>query len=269
MKAKMLIAGLAVIASLMAQPPRGPRGFGPDGPGRGPGGPGWFGGPQNQVVTGAPYSGVEVRSSSQALANGTVIQHQDSTKVSRDGQGRVRRESTRTAPDGTTQTRITISDPVAGMAYDLDPSTKTAFSRPAHFPNQQQTSQNQTGSARGGRQGAQSSANTKQESLAAQSINGVMASGTRITHTIPAGTIGNSAVIETVHETWMADDLKVPVRSRMTDPRMGSTTMELTNLLRGEPDAALFTVPSDYTVKKMGGPGGRGPRGNGPPPAKQ
>jgi hypothetical protein len=39
--------------------------------------------------------------------------------------------------------------------------------------------------------------------------------------------------------------------------------MELTNLLRGEPDATLFTVPSDYTVKKMGGPGGGGPRGGG------
>jgi hypothetical protein len=221
-------------------------------------------------VTGAPYSGVEVRSSSQALTNGTVIQHQDSTKVARDSQGRVRRESTRTAPDGTAQTRITISDPVAGMVYDLDPSTKTAFSRPAHFPTQQQTSQNPTGSGRGARQPAQASANIKRESLAAQSINGVIASGTRITHTIPAGTIGNSAAIETVHETWMADDLKVPVRSRMTDPRTGTTTMELQNLLRGEPDASLFTVPSDYTVKKaFGGPGGRGPRGGGPPPAKQ
>jgi hypothetical protein len=205
---------------------------------------------------------VEVRSSSQALANGTVIQHQDSTKIARDSQGRVRRESTRTATDGTTQTRITISDPVAGMVYELDPSTKTAFMHQAYFPTQQ-SSQNQTGSARGVRQPAQDSANTQRESLAAQSINGVIASGTRITHTIPAGTIGNSAAIETVHETWMADDLKVPVRSKMTDPRMGMTTMELTNLLRGEPDATLFTVPSDYTVKKMGGPGGRGPRGGG------
>jgi hypothetical protein len=266
MNAKILIAGLVIGASLMAQPPRGPRGFGSEGPGRGPGGPG---GPQNQLVTGAPYSGVEVRSSSQALANGTVIQHQDSTKVARDGQGRVRRESTRTAPDGTSQTRITISDPVAGMVYDLDPSTKTAFSRPAHFPTQLQTSQNPTGSARGARQPAQPSDNSKRESLAAQSINGVIASGTRITHTIPAGTIGNSAAIETVHETWMADDLKVPVKSKMTDPRMGTNTMELTNLLRGEPDAALFAIPSDYTVKKAGGPGGRGPRGGGPPPPRK
>ena len=256
MNAKMLIGGLAIAASLVAQPPRGPRGFGPDGPGRGPGGPG--GPPPNQVVAGAPYSGVEVRSRSMVLANGTVIQNTDQTKVARDGQGRVRRESTHQTPDGKTVTRITISDPVSGMAYELDPATKTAFQRPAHFPNPQST--NGT-NPRTVRQPAQPSANIKRESLAAQPINGVIASGTRVTHTIPAGTIGNSAAIETVHETWMSDDLKVPVKSRMTDPRNGTTTSELTNLMRGEPDSSLFAVPSDYTIRKGGGPGGRGPGG--------
>ena len=257
MNAKLLIAGLAA-ASLFAQPPQGPRGFGPGGRGgRGPGGP-----PPNQVVTGAPYSGIEVRSSQQTLANGTVIQRQTQTKVARDSQGRVRRETTRQTPAGTTETRITISDPVAGMVYELDPAAKTAFQRPAHFPNGQRPSQSQQAdSVRGARQPAQNNANLKREELAAQSINGVIASGTRVTHTIPAGTIGNSAAIETVHETWMADDLKVPVKTRVTDPRAGTTNMELTNLLRGDPDASLFTVPSDYTVKKgFGGPGGRGPR---------
>ena len=108
MKAKTLIVGLVAVASLFAQPPRGPRGFGPGG--RGPDGP-----PPNQVVSGAPYSGVEVRSTQQVLANGTVIQHQDQTKVSRDSLGRVRRESTSQTPDGKTVTRLTISDPVSGM----------------------------------------------------------------------------------------------------------------------------------------------------------
>ena len=261
MNAKILIGGLAIAASLMAQPPRGPRGFGPDGPGRGFGGPG--GPPPNQVVAGAPYSGVEERSSSMVLANGTVIQNTSQTKVARDGQGRVRRESTHQTPDGKTVTRITISDPVGGMIYELDPATKTALQRPVHLPSQQSNTSSTNPRM------AQPSANIKRESMAAQPINGVIASGTRVTHTIPAGTIGNSAAIETVHETWISDDLKVPVKSRMTDPRNGTTTTELTNLLRGEPDASLFAVPSDYTVRQaQGGPGGRGPGGpRGPRPA--
>jgi hypothetical protein len=84
-----------------------------------------------------------------------------------------------------------------------------------------------------------------------------VASGTRVTHTIPAGTIGNSQALETVRETWMADDLKVPVMTKVTDPRMGTMTTELTNINRSQPDPSLFQVPSDYAVKK--GPGGRGP----------
>jgi hypothetical protein len=272
MNSKILIAGLAVAASLMAQPPHGPRGFGPGGPdrpaGRGPGGL-----PPMEVVTGAPYSAVEVHARQQVLTNGTVIQHQDQTKVARDGQGRVRRESTRQLPDGKTETRITISDPVAGVVHELDGANKMAFSHPARFPNGQRQQTQQAGNPRGIRQPAQPSANVKRETLAAQSMNGVIASGSRITHTIPAGTIGNSAAIETVHETWMADDLKVPVKTRMTDPRTGTTTTELTNLLRGEPDAALFTVPSDYAVRRgpggPGGPGRGGPRAGGPPPPRK
>src|SRR5690349_15959798 len=248
MNAKLFAAGLAATACLIAQPPHGPHGFGPGpgGPGfRGPGGP-----PPADTVAGAPFSGVEVHTRQQLLANGTTIQQQDSTKIARDGQGRVRRESTRQTPDGKTVTRVSITDPVAGVAYDLDPANKVAYSHPAHFPNRPpQQQQEQAARARGMRQPAANDPNMKRETMAAQSIHGVIASGTRVTQTIPAGTIGNSAAIETVHETWMADDLKVPVKTRMTDPRTGTSTTELTNVLRGEPDAALFTVPSAYTVQ--------------------
>jgi hypothetical protein len=217
-----------------------------------------------QTVTGAPYSGVEVHSRQQVLANGTVIQHQDQTKVARDGQGRVRREVTRQTPDGKTETRISIFDPVAGVMTELDPTNKVAFSRNVRIPNPQGQ---QTDSPRNIRQ-PQANANIKRETMAAQTVNGVIASGSRVTHTIPAGTIGNSAALETVHETWMSDDLKIPVRTKMSDPRSGTSTMELSNLMRGEPDASLFTVPSDYTVHKGGGPG-RGPRAGGPPPPRK
>ena len=57
------------------------------------------------TVTGAPYSGVEVRTSQQVLAAGGVIARTEQTNVYRDSQGRVRRESTRTGPDGQTHTR--------------------------------------------------------------------------------------------------------------------------------------------------------------------
>jgi len=113
-----------------------------------------------------------------------------------------------------------------------------------------------------GRRNAQTDTNVKREALAARSMNGMLASGTRSTRIIPAGTIGNTQALETVRETWIADDLKVPLMSKTSDPRTGTQTLELTNINRSQPDSSLFTIPSDYTVKQ--GPGGRGPGGRGP-----
>ena len=265
MNAKLLIAGLIAAGSLLAQPPGGPRGRGPmgfGGPG-GPGGPGRGGPGSVATVTGAPYSGVEIRTSQQTLATGAFILRTEQSNVYRDSQGRVRRETTRKGPDGQTETRVTISDPVAGLVHELDARNKTAFTRPARFPGQTPT--DSTGQVRtmgaGRRPAAQTDANVKRETLAAQSMNGIMASGSRVTRTIPAGTIGNSQAIVTVRETWMADDLKVPLMTKTSDPRTGTTTTELTNINRSQPDPSLFQVPADYTVKK--GPGGRGPGGRG------
>lgn len=101
-------------------------------------------------------------------------------------------------------------------------------------------------------------ANVVTEDLGTQTINGMIATGKRITHTIPAGTMGNALPIQSVRETWMAADLKVPVMVKTTDPRFGTRVTQLTQINRGEPDATLFQVPAGYTIQH--GPGGRGPR---------
>jgi hypothetical protein len=35
-----------------------------------------------------------------------------------------------------------------------------------------------------------------------------------------------------------------------SDPRFGTTTFQLTNISRNEPDPSLFTVPSDFTLQQ-------------------
>jgi len=108
------------------------------------------------------------------------------------------------------------------------------------------------------------SGSLKQEDLGTQTINGVMATGTRYTHTIPAGQIGNEKPIVAVSERWYSNDLQIVVKSTRNDPRFGTSTYTVTNIQRTEPASALFTVPADYTVQA----GGRGHRGRGvvPPP---
>lgn len=100
-----------------------------------------------------------------------------------------------------------------------------------------------------------SKAEAKTEKLEARNVEGVQAEGTRITTTIPAGDIGNEQPIQIVDERWYSPELQVVVMTRHSDPRFGETTYRLTNVQRGEPNAALFQVPSDYTVKEAPGMG--------------
>jgi hypothetical protein len=88
----------------------------------------------------------------------------------------------------------------------------------------------------------------KTEDLGTQTMEGLLVSGTRTTHTIAAGQIGNEQPITTVTEVWTSPDLKTIVSSKRSDPRMGEQTFQLTNITRGEPDASLFTVPPDFKI---------------------
>ena len=91
---------------------------------------------------------------------------------------------------------------------------------------------------------------TKTEKLEKRVVEGVEAEGNRTVTTIPAGEIGNEQPIQIVHETWYSPELQLVVMTRHSDPRSGETTYRLTNINRGEPGAALFQVPGDYTLKE-------------------
>jgi hypothetical protein len=97
---------------------------------------------------------------------------------------------------------------------------------------------------------AAASGNFKKEDLGTQTIAGVSAQGTRYTRIIPAGQIGNEKPITIVSEHWYSNDLQMTVMSKRSDPQFGETTYTLTNIHRTEPAAALFAVPSDYTVQE-------------------
>lgn len=85
--------------------------------------------------------------------------------------------------------------------------------------------------------------------LGGRDFSGVRAEGNQRSYTIPAGEIGNRAPIEVSSETWYSPELQVTVYHKRSDPRSGDVVYRLDKLKRGEPPAALFSVPSDYTVR--------------------
>jgi hypothetical protein len=58
-----------------------------------------------------------------------------------------------------------------------------------------------------------------------------------------------------VNERWYSKDLQMVVKSVNSDPRFGTTTYELTNVVQGA-DPTLFQIPGNYTVTESAGRGG-------------
>lgn len=233
-----------------------------------------------KVVTGAPFSAVAVSETKQSFMDGTNINHilrTTKTNLFRDSQGRVRREVTLpanwTAGDGgTAKSIVIIHDPGANESVILHPESKTAETMGGRaFGGMKGGAMKgpRAGAMKGGMNGkfaAQmqeeiANGTLKKEDLGTcdPAVTGscpagvsVPAHGTKITRMIPAGHIGNDNAITIVSEHWYSNDLQMMVMSKRSDPRFGETTYTVTNILRSEPNAALFAVPSDFTVKAGG-----------------
>jgi hypothetical protein len=254
-------------------------------PGRGPmRGPG-FGGPFGErmellgiggmhggkVVTGAPFSATATASTKQTLSDGTVITRTVQSNLFRDAQGRFRKETTMPAvgplaASGAPKTFVMIQDPVGKANYMLDPGKKIAHQMPQRGRGGPNATADTEGEHKGRNPG--NDANVVKEPLGTQTINGISAQGTRFTRTIPAGQVGNDKPLSIVREEWYSPELQMVIQSKRSDPFMGETTYTVANIQRTAPDAGLFSVPSDYTVKTGPGPHAnrQGRKAGGPPP---
>ena len=204
-----------------------------------------------KVVTGAPFSAVAVSETAQTLADGNHITRKTQTNVFRDSQGRVRKEITLSGfgPLATSEQPkafVVINDPIAGTTLVLHPDQKTAEKLGKPFSEMKGAMRRAMKDKTEFRQ-EETGVNVKREDLGTQTVAGVSAQGTRVTKTIPAGQIGNEKPIIIVREVWYSNDLQTAVMSKRSDPWSGETSYSLTNIQRAEPDAALFSVPSDYT----------------------
>ena len=230
---------------------------------------------ERKVVTGAPLSAVAVTETTQTLADGNHITRKTQTNFYRDSQGRVRREVTlagfgSAAPCGQPKSFVVIHNPVAGTNFMLHPDQKTAEQLRKPFGGRNEAKAGAVKERRAAREQQEIANGTlKKEDLGTQTINGVAAQGTRFTKTIPAGQIGNEKPITIARESWYSNELQMVVMSKHSDPWSGETTYRLTNIKRAEPEAALFTVPSDYQLTQAAprGQGGRRHSHATPPPA--
>ncbi len=243
----LAILTLVVVALAAAAQEPGPPPPPPPGPGHmmgmhGLGEPG-----EGKTVTGIPLTAQIVVTHENTLSDGNHISRTSQTTLYRDAQGRTRREvpveAATPATGSVKHVIVMINDPVAGKRYMLDPANKTARELlgphgPGDHPRR----------PAGEAVKEMLSKDVQRDQLGNKTISGFEASGEKVTRTIAAGEIGNEKPIEVVTERWFSTDLQLPVLIVHSDPMMGTATTKLTSVTRGEPDASLFQVPSDYKV---------------------
>ena len=236
-------------------------------------------------VKGAPFCATITTEHTQPFADGNRIHTVENSSLCRDSEGRTRREAglnlLGAAPEKSGTKLITIVDPAAGVRYVLDTNTKTARKMPLpkpltmvpdkdshhagpmikedrvmifHGPRQPEGDVNfgnvfiNTEVGPGGPQASS-------ENLGDQTFDGIHATGTRMTTTIPAGKMGNEQAILVTSERWYSPELKATIMTKHNDPWAGEMKTQFTNVNTAEPDASLFAVPSDYKiVEEKGGP---------------
>jgi hypothetical protein len=240
-----------------------------------------------KTTTGAPYSAETVNDRTQVLSDGNRIVQHSTGRVYRDSEGRTRREEDR--PSG--QPGISITDPVAGVSWSLDPETRTAWKTAAFagtvIMNNLDQAKLEAAKVKVAKQleselqarRERERANTigaggpvvtiesggggldvrrpkkelrNAEALPTKMLEGVRVEGKRVTTTLAAGAIGNERPIVSSTEEWTSPDLQVLVSSERKDPREGDSSYRLVNIILGEPPASMFQVPTDYTIRETG-----------------
>jgi TonB family protein len=174
--------------------------------------------------------------------------------VARDSQGRIYREVHRFNVDPvdprTTLLRITLQDPSAGITTDCDLSTHLCKTTP--FP------------AAAIAKTASVTKQTVREDLGSQVIDGLTATGTRITQTPIPNALDLSQTADkkddpSIVERWRSVDLKVDLPELRKYPHGEVQDVHLTITSRAEPDPKIFSIPAgfitrdDRALRRIGG----------------
>ena len=160
--------------------------------------------------------------------------------MARDSQGRVRRETRQfVSADSTAEPPLrsfTISDPVAGTRTTCTKAWRTCAA--SAFDANLVLSQND---ADGG--------NGSGQSLGQRTIEGLPVTGTRVTASNVSGAGAGSRIAISNTDAWYSPDLHIDLSVTRSDPQSGVVTLNVTDLVQGEPDPSWFAVPSGYTVR--------------------
>jgi hypothetical protein len=188
------------------------------------------------------------------LADGGGITTANKRRIARDANGRIYMERWWLVPpnnlEASQMTTIQISDPVAHthincfmleaskpcQMFTFEPSPETVYD----FFGPHSKGKTITGSG-----------DVEWIDLGKQNIAGVETIGRRVITHYNAGVFGNDRMMTVEREFWYSPKLGFNMLSKRSDPRFGSETFTVTNLVEGDPDPQLLEIPAGFTLKDL------------------
>ena len=197
------------------------------------------------TVPNAPFTAKVVVTWDQPLVGGGAVSRKYYTLVARDSRGRVRRETRGFVPansnDEPPLRTFTILDPVSATRVTCAQATMTCTTTEFHPRVSLNLDQDDPF--------ASDSRNLKRVDLGEQTVDALRVKGTRETMTTTAGSNGSNRVVISNRELWYSSDLQMDLSVVRNNPQMGQVTLNVTDLVRGEPDASWFAIPSGYETR--------------------
>ncbi|MGI9104525.1 MAG: hypothetical protein ACR2IF_18940 [Terriglobales bacterium] len=195
-------------------------------------------------LSNAPFSATVLTEWTRTLEDGSRLTLWNQRAVMRDGRGRIFQERRVLVPKNGEQQpevwRVEISDPAKHHKYFCETQPKTCEVRPYNPP--QNTTMMPVGRFGEGQ------GDLSRENLGTQLLNGVEAVGTRETTVLNAGAIGNDRPISITHEYWYSPKLGLNLIEKRVDPRFGTETFGVVDVILSEPDARRFDLPEGYKM---------------------
>jgi hypothetical protein len=209
-------------------------------------------------IPNAPFSGTVRVERTDILPNGNTLQLWSEREIARDNEGRIYNESrpfvpttTKTVPGAIV---IHLYDPQNRMTEYLYPEQKMYRMMILNRPPSTDTPDDFASPTAAA---APPSEFTRREDLGYRTITGLQVHGVRVTQTLTAAESGTGQEVTVTNEYWYSEALRLNLATKHNDPRSGSVAMTVTQIDRGEPGAALFSVPADYTMDGVAKPSGK------------
>jgi hypothetical protein len=199
---------------------------------------------------GAPFTLTLQTEAVRTLYDGGTVTMVNQRKIARDATGKIYQERWFLVPKNgkieSKMTTIQISDPNAHTHYNcfmleakhvcelttFAPSTTAVYKMegppPGPLPNDAGT--------------------VVHEDLGKQLVSGVETTGTRDATIYNPGVFGNDRKVTVEREFWYSPQLGINLLSKRSDPRFGTQTFTVTDLILSEPDAKLFDLPEGFKV---------------------